>query len=142
MQIRSAWAILHSKPILEEFSVMPTHASRLHTRLKIFFVTILPLVSAVFAQAQTAGISGTITDASGGAVPGALVTAKNLGTAAIRTGTSDAAGAYSIANGPVGRYDITVEKEGFTPLHFQSVDSSWKRTIILPALCFHCVPIL
>src|SRR4051812_29484728 len=131
MQIRSAWPILHSKPILEEFSVMPTHASRLHTRLKIFFVTILPLVFAVFAQAQTAGISGTITDASGGAVPGALVTAKNLGTAAIRTGTSDAAGAYSIANVPVGPYDITVEKEGFTPLHFQSVELTVAQNLTL-----------
>ena len=110
---------------------MQNHMARFHACLKIFTLTALPLFFAVFAQAQTASIAGTVTDASGGAVPGASVTAKNLGTATVRTGTSDAAGAYSIANVPVGRYDITVEKDGFTPLRFQSVELTVAQNLTL-----------
>src|SRR3954454_11474529 len=112
-------------------SIMRSQTSHLLVRFKIFLAAILPLVFAAFAQAQTASVTGTITDASGGAVPGASITAKNLGTTTTRTGTSDAAGAYSIANVPVGRYDVTVEKEGFTPLHFQNVELTVAQNLTL-----------
>ena len=110
---------------------MRSHTTRLQASFRIFFPTIFTLLFAAFAQAQTATLTGTITDATGGAVPGASITAKNLGTATTRTGTSDAAGAYSVANVPVGRYDVTVEKAGFTPLRFQNVELTVAQNLTL-----------
>ncbi len=90
------------------------------------------LCCAAFAiQAQTAGITGTITDATGAGVPGATLSAKSVATGAIRTATTDNSGTYSLPNVPVGRYDVTVQKSGFAPLNFQSVEVSVGQTLTL-----------
>ena len=89
---------------------------------RVIFSIVLAFFFAVLGHAQTASLTGTVTDATGGAVPGAVITAKNLATAATRTGSTDAAGVYSIANIPVGRYDVTIDKSGFTPLSFQNLE--------------------
>lgn len=73
-------------------------------------------------SAQTGAISGAILDPSGSGVPDATVTIKNLGTTAIRKAATDASGAYAIPNVPVGHYDITVEKQGFSSLQFSNVE--------------------
>ena len=73
-------------------------------------------------SAQTGTISGTILDPSGSGVPEATITIKSLGTAAVRNAATDASGAYAIPNVLVGRYDITVEKQGFTSLQFSNVE--------------------
>lgn len=67
------------------------------------------------AQAQTfrGTILGTVTDASGGAVPGATVTIKNLDTGLTRTVTTSDDGSYAVPELPIGNYSVTVEKEGF-----------------------------
>src|SRR6202034_845728 len=59
-------------------------------------------------------ISGTVHDASGAAVVGAHVTVKNQETGAVRDLVSDSTGAYSAPSLAVGRYQITVEKQGFS----------------------------
>jgi hypothetical protein len=61
-----------------------------------------------------ASISGTITDLTGGALPGAIVTVKNLETGAVRTITADEAGRYMAPSLEVGLYELRVEKEGFS----------------------------
>ena len=61
----------------------------------------------------TASVSGTVEDASGGAVPGATVTVANLETGAARTATTSAAGTYRVLSLPVGRYDVRAEAAGF-----------------------------
>ena len=69
----------------------------------------------LFAQAEIGGASlnGTVTDASGAAVPGANVTLTNSQTGLTRTTTTNAAGLYSFPQLPVGSYDLTVEAKGF-----------------------------
>src|SRR5579862_9558166 len=68
------------------------------------------------AGAQAGGsVSGTIKDPSGGVVPGATVTLTNAGLGNQFTGTSDGQGVYAFPNVPVGRYDLTVELDGFKP---------------------------
>ena len=64
------------------------------------------------AQISTA-LSGTVLDATGGAVPSATVTARNVETAAERTTTTDATGVYRLLVLPVGQYEIRVAKNGF-----------------------------
>ena len=65
------------------------------------------------AQQATAGISGTILDATGGGVPGATVTVKSLETGATRTVTTNETGGFLVLSLAVGRYEVRVEKAGF-----------------------------
>ena len=69
---------------------------------------------AAIAVAQTGGsISGTIKDPTGAVVPGAIVTLKHNTLATEIMTVTDGRGVYSFPNVPVGRYNLTVELEGF-----------------------------
>src|SRR5665213_1075944 len=71
---------------------------------------------AVRMQAQgtsTATIVGTVTDSSGAAVVGATVQAKNVGTGAVQTATTDAQGRYRVPNLNIGTYDVNASNPGF-----------------------------
>lgn len=87
--------------------------------------------TAITLQAQTASISGTISDATGAGVPEATVNAKNVATGATRTATTDDSGTYSIPNLAVGQYDVSVEKQGFSILHFRSVQITVAQNLTL-----------
>src|SRR5258708_2268269 len=76
-------------------------------------VLVLIATSSRAAAQVSAAISGVVTDASGSAISAAAVTAKNVETAAARTTATDAAGRYSLLELPVGRYAVTVGKDGF-----------------------------
>ena len=65
------------------------------------------------AQTSTSSITGTVTDPSGAAVPGAAVTATNEGTGVTNRQTTTQAGVYSFAALPAGTYTIAVELAGF-----------------------------
>src|ERR1041384_1311304 len=74
----------------------------------------LCLCSSFLAIAQTAGtISGTVSDATGALIPGALVTVKNLDTGLTRELVSDEQGRYSAPNLPVGNYEVQTSLTGF-----------------------------
>src|SRR5258708_23237359 len=66
------------------------------------------------AQAQgSASIKGIVTDASGAAVPDAMVTTKNIETGAIRNSVTDDSGRYLALALAVGEYEVRVAKAGF-----------------------------
>ena len=60
-------------------------------------------------------ISGTVTDASGGVVAKATVTATNSDTGIRQTVATDEKGFYSFPNLPVGHYDLEVAGTAFRP---------------------------
>ena len=63
---------------------------------------------------QTLGtITGEVKDESGATVPGATVTAQNVGTNAVRTQVSNQAGAYTFPAMPPGMYQVKAELQGF-----------------------------
>lgn len=62
---------------------------------------------------MSASISGTVTDQSGAAVPGARVTVKNLDTGALREADTDAGGRYEVFALTVGSYEVRATKDGF-----------------------------
>src|ERR1043166_7091462 len=73
------------------------------------------LCASLNAQTTGAGtITGTITDSSGGVVPGAAVSVKNTATDTERSLTSNEAGIYVAQFLQPGKYDITVTKTGFS----------------------------
>src|ERR1700736_6489840 len=81
-----------------------------HTILALALLASTP----VYAQVAGATLSGTVTDASGAAVPNAKVSIKNSATGVVRDVTTDSAGFYSAPNLLPGLYDITVEAAGFS----------------------------
>ena len=95
--------------------------SRSISKWRALAAPVLLCLAALAVQAQTGTISGTVTDASGAGVGDAAVNARSLGTGAVHTATTDTSGTYSIPNVPVGQYDVTVEKQGFSALRFQNV---------------------
>jgi hypothetical protein len=77
----------------------------------------LPLASVATAQGTTATIVGTVTDASGAALPGALVTARNADTGFTRSVPAGGDGAYRIEFVPIGNYVIEATLDGFKTAH-------------------------
>ncbi len=94
-------------------------------------VAILLVSAGATVHAQTASITGTITDATGAGVPDATVNGRNIETAAVRSARTDGTGTYSIPNVPVGHYDVTVEKQGFSTLRFQNVELTVAQNLTL-----------
>ena len=67
----------------------------------------------LLAQGNLGTITGTVTDPSGAAVPGAAVTATNSATGISTKVTSTSTGNYAIPLLQAGTYQVTVEASGF-----------------------------
>jgi hypothetical protein len=68
---------------------------------------------AALAQAQTASITGRITDPAGAVVPDAEISARSTETATMTNTRTNADGYYSLPSLQPGRYEVTVVKTGF-----------------------------
>ncbi|MBV9081137.1 MAG: TonB-dependent receptor [Acidobacteriaceae bacterium] len=90
----------------------------------IRFVVLLFLVCtcAVRAQISNATLEGIVTDASGGVVSGATVTAINLGTQVTRAVVTGSNGEYTIPDLPIAHYSITVTSAGFKTYNVPDVE--------------------
>ena len=85
-------------------------------------VCIVTVSSGLFLYGQATGsISGTVTDASGSAVPGAKVTITAPATGLTRSTTTDDKGQYLVPLLGVAAYNIKVEMQGFQPTESQDV---------------------
>lgn len=71
------------------------------------------LCGAAFSQEVTAGIYGSVQDASNAVVPQATVTLRSLETGRTLQTKSDESGNYVLTLVPIGTYEITVEANGF-----------------------------
>ena len=67
----------------------------------------------VVAQSDTGRITGTVSDTTGAAIPGATITVTNTGTNATQTVSSDGIGDFTVSALPTGNYHIAVAKTGF-----------------------------
>src|SRR5437016_6285329 len=77
----------------------------------LLVLTVLPIPSS--AQTDRGTITGTVTDSSGGVVPGARVTAKEAETGQERTTVTSAQGDFTIPELPAGPYEVQVTAPGF-----------------------------
>src|SRR5579872_1745312 len=73
----------------------------------------LLLVATAVAQLETGSLSGVVKDSSGAVVPNAQITVTSVGTGAVRTGTSDNSGVYTVSNLQPGLYEFKVTSSGF-----------------------------
>jgi hypothetical protein len=76
-------------------------------------VVVLLLSVVAAGQSFRGGILGTVSDASGAAVPEARVTATNTGTGLVRESTTDTDGNYNFTELPLGTYTVSATKQGF-----------------------------
>ena len=88
------------------------HRSRSVARLLTVVILLASWVVTGRAQTQ-GGITGTVTDSSGAAVPGATVTVTNTATSGTRNTTTNAEGLYTFPAVPPGSYELKVELQGF-----------------------------
>jgi hypothetical protein len=90
--------------------------------LTTILVAAVVVVLSVFSFAQYgAGIEGTITDKSGGTVPGATVTAANEATSVSRSATTGDSGFFHISGLQPGTYTVSVEAASFKSSSTKSV---------------------
>lgn len=91
--------------------------SRLFREVKRIFAALCLAVavngSVALAQTPTATVTGQVRDASGAAVPGVRVTARNVQTNIEREAVTSENGDYTIPLLNVGEYQVSVEKQGF-----------------------------
>src|SRR5262245_56268175 len=85
-----------------------------HLRQLLFSSLLRVLVPIVcFGQATTGALTGTVSDASSLAIPGARVIAIQKATGERSSVTTDARGEYVLRRLLPGNYSLTAEKEGF-----------------------------
>jgi hypothetical protein len=91
-----------------------THSARVRT-LAILGVTIVAmgLAGGAAAQTSTATLQGTITDASGAVLPGAVVKLQSVSMGLSREAVTNVAGVYVFNFLPAGGYAVTAELSGF-----------------------------
>jgi hypothetical protein len=68
---------------------------------------------AAWCQTITGAITGTVTDSSGAAIPGATVTATNVGTGVATPTQTNQSGIYNLRFLQIGQYTVSVAASGF-----------------------------
>jgi hypothetical protein len=85
------------------------------------------------AQAVTGTILGTVTDNSGGVMPGVTVTVTQVDTGRTRTYVTDANGEYTAPSVPTGTYKVNVELQGFKTVLLEGVTVSVDQRVRVDA---------
>jgi hypothetical protein len=99
--------------------------------LPVAMLVLLFSVGEVSAQLTSATVSGTVTDQSGAAVPGATITATNTNTGLTRTTSTGIQGRYEIPNIPVGPYEVAATSVGFQTSLRAGVQLSVGQTVLV-----------
>src|SRR2546427_8253674 len=81
------------------------------------------------AQSTFGGFVGTVKDPSGAVIAGCTITAKNLGTSATRTASTDETGSYTMVNLEPGDYEITMEQPGFQRVTHTNLQLLARQTV-------------
>jgi len=105
--------------------------------LKIFLSALLSLTlgAPAFAQSQAANgaIEGTVSDSSGGVLPGVTVTLTNTDTGTERTVISNDKGLYRAPLLPLGSYKVVAELQGFKKFEATDIKLSVGQTAVVNA---------
>src|SRR5258706_4736520 len=91
-------------------------------------------VSSLRAQSSTTGgLTGTVSDSTGVAVPGATVTLVNHATNQTQTTTTDANGGYGFSLLPTGTYGVNFSAQGFKTSQLASIAVNVSEVPVLDA---------
>ena len=97
-------------------------ATRVAASLSLFALFFAPtsaraLVTDGQSSGSAASVSGTVSDSTGAAIPGASVTLENPVSGLSRKIVTDAAGRYQFSNIPLNPYSLLVSAAGFSSAH-------------------------
>lgn len=108
----------------------------MHTRSIVFALLVLFTTVNCFAQSQTSSgdIKGTITDATGAVLPGAMITVTNIDTGVERTGISDNVGNFRLFLLPPGEYEVKVQLPSFSIYTRRPVQVTVGETVSIDAV--------
>ena len=84
-----------------------------HLQTALSLLMLLTAVTPLWAQKDAGAIVGTVRDASSAVVTGAKVTVEDVDRGIQTTVSTNAAGEYVASPLRIGRYSVTVEKQGF-----------------------------
>jgi len=95
----------------------------------------VPFIFAITAHGQQTlgGITGTVADSSGAALPGTTVTIIGDQTKLTRTQVANSSGSYLFADLPIGTYTLTFTHEGFETQSIPSIAVEANRTLTVNA---------
>src|SRR5689334_1147194 len=103
--------------------------------LKYFLSAVLSLAltAPAFAQSQAINgtIEGTVTDASGGVLPGATITITNTETGTERSVVTNENGLYRAPLLPLGTYRVVAELQGFKRFEQTGISLSAGQTAVV-----------
>ena len=93
------------------------------------------LAVATAAYAQTAStVTGTVTDASGAALPGVSLTLQNGATGLLRSAATAADGRFVFAEIPAGPYGLRAELAGFRTVVLRDLPVTIAETLTVPVV--------
>ena len=99
----------------------------------VIVVTLVTGSGPAFAQAGATGqISGTVSDESGGVLPGVDVTATQTETGFKRSAVTDAGGLYTLPSLPTGPYRLDVTLSGFRSVTRTGITLQVNANLVIP----------
>jgi hypothetical protein len=90
--------------------------------LLVLLLTFAATLALAQSQATTGVIEGTVTDATGGVLPGVTVTLRNTATNFEQVQVTDSAGRFRGVLLPLGPYEVKASLEGFAPQTVRGID--------------------
>ncbi len=102
-------------------------------RLLVIVAAVALCASSVFAQQTLGGITGEVTDPTGGVIPNATVTVTSETTSLTRSTVTNGTGAYTFVNLPIGAYTLTYTANGFDVQRTQHIAVQADRTATVNA---------
>jgi hypothetical protein len=101
--------------------------------LSLSALLILSTLQLAPAQQTLGSMDGTITDSSGAVVQGVAVKLRSVSTNLEVSATTKSSGSFSIADLPIGTYEVTLTKNGFQTAVYPQILVQGNRTTTLNA---------
>src|SRR5512134_2021338 len=103
-----------------------------HRSVLVFlFLLLLPTFLFAQSQATTGVIEGTVTDSSGGVLPGVTVSLRNTATNFEQTHVTDGQGRFRGVLLPLGPYEVKATLEGFATQTLKGIDLGVGQTRVV-----------
>ncbi len=106
---------------------------RLLSSLAVLFSVTLLQPQAMQAQQTLGGITGTVVDPSGSAIPDTEIKVTSEETKLERSTRSNAQGVYNLNDLPLGKYTVSFTKDGFSSARYPGILIQADRTVSLQA---------
>ena len=99
--------------------------------LAVALLVLVPTLLFAQSQATTGVIEGTVTDASGGVLPGVSITLRNTATNFEQVHVSDGQGRYRGVLLPLGPYEVRAQLDGFATQTLQGIELGVGQTRVV-----------